>query len=208
MNTLFKQKDQKIQEFLFASSNSNKIKELKLLCAENRLSIKIPKDLEAGGVLSPEEPEESIYSYYDNARLKSETYFDWSGLPTLADDSGIEVDALGGKPGVTSARFAGKGSSAYSCNVKLLKELDKETNRKALFRSVLCLMLDHGVFIFVEATISGKISKSLRGNSGWGYEPLFILDGYEKTLSEMRDEEIKFDSHRGLAFKKLFKILT
>jgi XTP/dITP diphosphohydrolase len=200
---------QEIQEVLFASNNENKNFELKYLTQNSsfkiislnefsiKSNIKLPADI----------PEEGLNSYFDNAKIKAEFYFDWAGIPTLADDSGIEVNALGGKPGLQSARFAGENASAEECNLKLLETLKDCSDRRACLRSVLCLLIANGVYIFTEAIITGKISLSVKGSKGWGYEPVFILDGYNKTISELRDENIPYESHRALAFKKLVNLL-
>ncbi|PKP40311.1 MAG: non-canonical purine NTP pyrophosphatase, RdgB/HAM1 family, partial [Bacteroidetes bacterium HGW-Bacteroidetes-13] len=125
----------------------------------------------------------------------------------FADDSGLEVETLNGAPGVYSARYAGEEKNDTNNVGKLLQTLTGETNRKANFRTVICLILNGEVFIF-EGVVYGQIAPKPKGKSGFGYDPIFIPDGYAKTFAEMTSEEKNSISHRALAVGKLVDFLT
>jgi XTP/dITP diphosphohydrolase len=144
-----------------------------------------------------------------NARLKAEALRDATGEPAVADDTGLEVFALDGRPGVYSSRFAGPDAT-YADNVhKLLADLDGVADRRARFRTVALVAFPDGREVAVDGTVDGTISTEARGNDGFGYDPLFIPDdGDGRTFAEMTLSEKQAVSHRGRAFKALGERLT
>jgi XTP/dITP diphosphohydrolase len=143
-----------------------------------------------------------------NARLKAEALCRATGEPAVADDTGLEVEALEGRPGVYSARFAGPNAT-YADNVaKLLRELDGETNRRARFRTVALVRFPDGSEVAADGTVDGHIATEARGDEGFGYDPLFIPDdGDGRTFAEMTLAEKQAVSHRGRAFRALAQLL-
>jgi XTP/dITP diphosphohydrolase len=141
-----------------------------------------------------------------NSRQKASYVFEVYGIPCFADDTGLEVDALGGRPGVYSARYAGPENNSEANMQKLLEELDGEENRKARFRTVITLCLPTGELQF-EGEVSGVILKEKRGTEGFGYDPLFVPDGWDRTFAEMDAVEKNSISHRGRAVEKLIEYL-
>ena len=124
-------------------------------------------------------------------------------MDCFGDDTGLEVEALGGAPGVYSARFAGgEGHNAEANILKLMQELEGKENRRAQFRTAISLILDGKEYLF-EGVIKGEIIKEKRGNSGFGYDPVFIPEGYDRTFAELGNEIKNKISHRALAVNKL-----
>ncbi len=188
-------------ELIFASGNQHKIGELrKILPGHIQLLSLI--DLQ-----HPEDLEESQSTFEGNARQKAEFIYRKFEKNCFADDSGLEVETLNGAPGIYSARYAGDEKNDANNVKKLRQTLAGETNRKANFRTVICLILNGEVFIF-EGVVYGQIAPKPKGNSGFGYDPIFIPDGYAKTFAEMTSEEKNRISHRALAVGKLVDFLT
>lgn len=143
-----------------------------------------------------------------NARLKALTIAIATGLPTLAEDSGLEVDALGGAPGVRSARYAGDPPDPAANNRKLLTALAGTTDRRAHFRTVAALALPDGRVWTAEGVLEGTIAEAPRGHGGFGYDPLFIPAGERRTLAEMAPPEKDAISHRRRALDGLRPVMT
>lgn len=141
-----------------------------------------------------------------NAAQKAWFVFSKFGLSCFADDTGLEVDALDGAPGVYSARYAGPGKNSHDNLLKLLRELEGVTNRKARFKTVMALVLDGKEYLF-EGIVEGKIIHESRGTGGFGYDPVFVPDGYDQTFSEMAPELKNAISHRGRAMVALSNFL-
>ena len=185
---------------MIATGNMGKAKEFEKMFAKAGYQIKTMKDF-------PELPEvqESGQTFEENARLKAETIANILQCPVLADDSGLTVDALGGMPGIYSARFAGEQKSDASNNAKLLHELTDvaDENRTAQFHCTLVFAAPQKESLVVEGIWNGRIARIPRGENGFGYDPLFIVDGLEKTSAELTPEEKNAISHRGQAMKKL-----
>ena len=153
-----------------------------------------------------EELPETSDTLEGNSIQKASFVFDKYGLPCIADDTGLEVKALNGEPGVYSARYAGDQKNSEN-NIKLLlTRLANEVNRSARFRTVITLITATGIRIF-EGTLSGEILRARRGTSGFGYDPVFQPEGYSKTLAEMTLKEKNQISHRAIAIKKLVAYL-
>jgi len=153
--------------------------------------------------------EETGTTLLENSLLKAHTVYNRTGLPAIADDTGLEVDALDGAPGVYSARFAG-ADATYEDNLnKLLFSMEEvsEERRSARFRTVISFV-DGNQELWTEGHIDGKIIDFPRGNAGFGYDPVFYIPQLEKTFAELSTEEKNKISHRGLALQKLRKILV
>jgi len=189
---------------IIATSNKHKLREFKELLQEFPFTLfsladfpHIPPIIEDGK------------SFYENALKKATTVAQLTGKLTIADDSGIEVEALGGKPGVTSARFAGEDASDDENNAKLLKDLEGilPAKRGACFKCVLVIAPAEGKTAFVEGECKGTIIHEPRGEHGFGYDPLFLVPEYNKTFSEITPEDKNKISHRSRALRKLLEIL-
>jgi XTP/dITP diphosphohydrolase len=142
-----------------------------------------------------------------NALLKASFVHNTFNLDCFADDTGLEIDALNGKPGVFSARYAGLENN-FEANVsKILYELKDIENRSARFRTVICLIINRKILYF-DGTIEGAITKERRGNQGFGYDPVFIPNGYNLTFAEMSLEQKNRISHRAIATTKLLEFLN
>lgn len=187
-------------EIVIASKNDGKIREI--------IDILKPAGIKALKYDDfPEWPdvEETGDTFFDNAMLKAKALVDLFGRAAVSDDSGLEVDALGGEPGVYSARYAGEDGNAVKNNEKLLRELDgvPDNKRIARFRCVAIMLFPDGRFIRADGTLEGRIGLEKKGKDGFGYDPLFIPSGESRTVAEMSLEEKNKISHRAKAFGKL-----
>lgn len=189
-----------MRTLIFASNNAHKLSEIRNLL-ENIVEIQSLKDINLEGDI----PETSD-TLEGNATQKAEWIYNRIGQDCFADDTGLEVEALDGAPGVYSARYAGEGCS-FADNVnKLLKAMDGQTNRKARFRTVICF-IENGEKHYFEGIVNGTIIKKGSGNMGFGYDPIFVPDGYDISFAEMPLDEKNKISHRGLATQKLVEYL-
>jgi XTP/dITP diphosphohydrolase len=188
-----------MQKLILASNNAKKMKELNALLAPLGFEV-IPQ-----GQLGIPEAEEPFGTFIENALAKARHAARLGGLPALADDSGLCVRALGGAPGVISARYAGEPKSDARNNEKLLADLAGKTDRRAHFVSllVLCRSADDPQPIIAEGEWHGEIVDSLRGEGGFGYDPLFFVPNFGKTAAELDAETKNRVSHRGQAMQKL-----
>jgi XTP/dITP diphosphohydrolase len=152
-------------------------------------------------------PPEGPTSYAENARAKAHTAARATGLVALADDSGLEVDALAGRPGVASARYGGPGLTDAGRVQRLLTELAGATTRTARFRSVLALVAPWGAEALVEGVVEGVLTDAPRGGGGFGYDPIFLAPGVGRTFGELTGEEKHRLSHRGQAVARARPIL-
>jgi XTP/dITP diphosphohydrolase len=189
-----------IMQIVFASSNKNKIKEIQLLVS-SKIQLLSLDDI---GCL--EEIPETAETIEGNAILKANYVTQKYGYNCFADDTGLEVEALNGEPGVFSARYAGEQKDANDNMDKLVLNLKNKTNRSAQFKTVIALNLDGNQTLFT-GIIKGKIIDEKIGTNGFGYDPIFVADGYSKTFAELTIEEKSAISHRGLAVKKLVDFL-
>lgn len=187
-------------ELIFATHNNNKVKEVTKMLP-SYLSMKSLTDINFF-----DEIEETGTTFEENAQLKAKTIFDKTGKNIFADDSGLVIEVLNGAPGVYSARYAGTGKDEDNI-AKALKELEGKTNRKAYFISIFCLILD-GKEYFFEGRVNGTIATEIMGDNGFGYDPIFIPDGFSKSFAQMSPEEKNAISHRGKAVEKLNDFLT
>jgi XTP/dITP diphosphohydrolase len=189
-----------MKTLIFASNNAHKLGEIRNLL-DNIVNILSLKDINLEGDI----PETSD-TLEGNATQKAEWIYSRIGQDCFADDTGLEVEALDGAPGVYSARYAGEGCS-FADNVnKLLKALEGQTNRKARFRTVICL-IENGEKHYFEGIVNGTIVEKGSGNMGFGYDPIFVPDGYNISFAEMPLDEKNKISHRGLATQKLVEYL-
>ncbi len=184
-----------MKKIVFASGNYNKLKEVQSIL--NDYEVILAKDLGF-----TEEIEETGSTFYENALIKAKTVSLALNLPALADDSGLCVESLNGRPGIFSARYSIEGT-CKSNNLKLLKELKGVKNRKAKFVCTLVYYTPSGKIISADGIIEGKILEKERGENGFGYDPLFYSIEYKKSLAEISMEEKNKISHRFRALKKL-----
>lgn len=190
----------KLKELVVATGNGHKVEEIRSLLEGWGVSV---RGLPPGAVLPPETGPD----FFANALIKAEYGRELTGLPTLADDSGLEVEALGGAPGVRSARYAGPGGGDAANNAKLLQAMAGRENRRARFRSALVLVLEPGVTISAQGCCPGLIGTAPRGQGGFGYDPLFYLPQLKKTMAELSQEEKNSISHRGRALAQLVEAM-
>lgn len=190
----------KITKLVVASHNSGKIAEIKTLLAPLNIEVQSAKDLRLPDV------EETGTTFEENAKLKAQTLSLMCGTPCLADDSGLCVEVLDGRPGVYSARYAPDRDFDEGMNM-LLKELQEtgSDNRKAYFTCCLALAYPTEKTKIFEGRVNGIISETKQGNNGFGYDPIFIPEGYEQTFGELGDEIKNQISHRRRALEKFIK---
>ena len=182
---------------LIATRNRHKLEEIRAILSVPGLEL-----VGADEVPGLPEVEEDAPTFEGNAVKKARTLAQASGCWTLADDSGLEVDALGGAPGVTSARYAGPATSTPANNAKLLRELAGVADRRARFRCVLALCSPEGRAWTVEGRCEGQILEAPRGANGFGYDPLFVPEGREQTFAELPAGVKNGMSHRGQALQR------
>lgn len=185
---------------VFASGNRHKLEEIRQKLPDH-LDIISMRDLGFDGDI--EEPGETLE---ENARIKAAFIHDRYRVDCFADDTGLEVEALDGAPGVYSARYAGEGCSFADNVQKLLREMTGKSNRKARFRTVIHLILEGKEYVF-DGVVNGSITSEAHGTDGFGYDPVFMPDGYDRTFAEMSLEEKNRISHRALAVEKLSSFL-
>jgi XTP/dITP diphosphohydrolase len=187
-------------QLIFATHNKNKLKEVKS---------QIPKTinlLSLDDINLLDEIEETATTIEGNALLKAHAIYQQTKMNCFADDSGLLVEALNGAPGVYSARYAGEQKNDEDNIQKLLRNLNNESNRNAHFKTVMALIINGKEYLF-EGIIQGKITTKKSGANGFGYDPIFMPDGYSETFAKM-DSDIKNTiSHRGIAFQKLLEFL-
>jgi XTP/dITP diphosphohydrolase len=192
-------------DLLLASQNPGKLAEMRLLVEGLPFRVVGPKDV---GI--HDTPDETGTTFLENARLKALHYAKRAGLLTVADDSGISVEALGGEPGLYSARFGGENASDADRNRLLLSRLQgvPHERRGARFTSAVAAALDHRVVFETEQTVDGFIADEPRGPNGFGYDPLFFYPPFGKTFGEVPRADKDRVSHRGKAFARLREFLT
>ena len=183
---------------VLATTNQNKVREFRQFVADFPIQVKSLADFgPLPGVI------EDGQTFDENAYKKAHHYAKVLGLPAIADDSGLVVEALGGAPGVYSARYAGEHASDQDNCSKLLKELGSETNRAARFVCVLSIAVPSGPALTYEASCSGTILEEARGSNGFGYDPIFYYEPLGKSFAELSMEEKNRVSHRGKVLTEL-----
>ena len=189
-----------MKKLVFATNNKNKLREVQQML-EGLYTLVTPAEL---GIT--EEIPENQTTIEGNSSQKSRYIHDKLGTDCFADDTGLEVDALNGAPGVHSARYAGEAKKSEDNIALLLKNLEGISNRRARFRTVISLILNNEEHRF-EGTAEGRITTSCNGTAGFGYDPVFVPDGYDITFAEMDAAEKNRISHRGKAIAKLVEYL-
>ena len=189
-----------MKKFVFATNNAHKLEEVKDILGD-KIELLSLKDINCH-----EEIPETADTLAGNALLKARYVYEKYHLNCFADDTGLEVEALNGAPGVYSARYAGDAHNSEANMKKLLHELENAENRKAQFHTVFALIIDGKEHLF-EGTVKGEITKIHKGTSGFGYDPIFQPEGYHQTFAEMGNEEKNKISHRAKATQKLCKFL-
>lgn len=187
-------------KLVFATNNNHKLKEVRQLLPDS-IEILSLKDIDCDDEIA-----ETGGTIRDNAFIKARYIYEKFGMNCFADDTGLEVDSLGGRPGVYSARFAGPACRSEENIKKLLIELKGIENRKANFRTSIALMID-GTENTFEGIVDGVITNEESGENGFGYDPVFLPNGHNKTFAQMSDAEKNAISHRGIAVKKLVEYL-
>jgi XTP/dITP diphosphohydrolase len=189
-----------MKSIVFATNNAHKIAEIQDILKDEFRIIPLSE------IGCTEDIPETSLTIEGNASQKAHYVNDKYKVDCFADDTGLEVDALGGKPGVNSARYAGPGHD-FEANVsKLLKNLTGQLSRRARFRTVISLVTDDNEILF-DGIINGIIINERRGSKGFGYDPVFVPDGYQQTFAEMSPELKNTISHRAIATRKLIKYL-
>jgi XTP/dITP diphosphohydrolase len=180
---------------VLATRNAHKAEEIRRM-APSWIDILTLDDI--GWTTPIDEPYDTFEA---NARAKAETIFSASGIPALADDSGLEVDALSGRPGVRSARYAGDDQHDQRNLEKVLSEMDNRTNRRARFRAVLAFCAAPGHTALFQGAVEGHITEQARGTYGFGYDPIFMPAGFDCTFAELGPEVKNRISHRAKALR-------
>jgi XTP/dITP diphosphohydrolase len=187
-------------KLVFASNNEHKIREIKSILGDNIDLLSLAE------VNIFEDIPENEPTIEGNALAKARYIHKITGMNVFADDTGLEVEALDGRPGVHSARFAGENKDSSDNIVKLLSLLESKSNRNARFKTVIALILNNEEFLF-EGIVNGIINHEKRGSGGFGYDPVFIPEGKMQTFAEIPPEEKNLVSHRGRAVAKLVHFL-
>ena len=188
------------KKLVFATNNLHKLNEVSTIL-ENKIELLSLNDINCHIDIP-----ETFNTLEGNALLKAQYIYSNYKLNCFADDTGLEVEALNGEPGVYSARYAGDIHNSEANMLKLLHNMENKENRQAQFRTVISLILDETEYQF-EGIIKGKIITEKRGSSGFGYDPIFIPEGYDKTFAELGDEIKNKISHRAQAVNKLCRFL-
>jgi XTP/dITP diphosphohydrolase len=187
-------------KLVFATNNKNKLRELQALLG-NRFELLSLDDIGCFEDIPEEQP-----TLEGNSRQKAYHIYDKYGISCFADDTGLEIEALNGNPGVFSARYAGEEKDSNANMDKVLDQLKEINNRNARFKTVITLVIDGREKTF-EGIVEGEIAKEKRGKAGFGYDPVFIPNGYNITFAEMNLDEKNKISHRGKAVEKLVNFL-
>lgn len=188
-------------KLVFATNNLNKLAEVQKMLP-NSIELLSLKDINCF-----DEIDETETTLEGNAKLKADYITKNFGYNCFADDTGLEVDSLDGKPGVYSARFAGEPANSENNMQKLISELEDKKNRNAQFRTAICLNINDKQFLF-EGICKGEILTQKQGEKGFGYDPIFKPEGFNESFAEMTSEEKNKISHRGIAIQKLVEFLT
>ena len=191
-----------MQQIVFATNNAHKLEEIREILGSHY------EVLSLNDIGCHDEIPEDYETLEENSRQKAEYIFQKYGMSCFADDTGLEVDALDGAPGVRSARYAGGAGHDSKANMcKLLQELGDNPNRTARFRTVITLITPPSTFHFFEGIVEGRIAYEKSGTGGFGYDPIFIPEGYDKSFAELGSDIKNTISHRARAVQKLVQYL-
>ena len=188
------------KKLVVATNNAHKLEEIAAILGDEMELFSL-KDINCHAEIP-----ETADTLEGNARQKAMYIYENYGMDCFADDTGLEVDALNGAPGVFSARYAGDGHDSEANMQKLLKELEGKENRKAQFRTAICLIMEGKEYLF-EGIVKGAIIEEKRGGAGFGYDPIFVPEGYDQTFAELGNDIKNTISHRARAVEKLCKFL-
>lgn len=188
------------KKLVVATNNAHKLEEIAAILGDEMELFSL-KDINCHADIP-----ETADTLEGNARQKAMYIYENYGMDCFADDTGLEVDALNGAPGVFSARYAGNGHDSEANMQKLLKELKGKENRKAQFRTAICLIMEGKEYLF-EGIVKGAIIEEKRGGAGFGYDPIFVPEGYDQTFAELGNDIKNTISHRARAVEKLCKFL-
>lgn len=184
------------KKLVVATNNAHKLEEIAAILGDE-MELMSLKDIHCDADIP-----ETADTLEGNARQKAMYIYENYGMDCFADDTGLEVEALNGAPGVYSARYAGDGHDSEANMQKLLHELEDKENRKAQFRTAICLILEGKEYLF-EGIVKGEIIKEKRGGAGFGYDPIFVPEGHELTFAELGNDIKNTISHRARAVEKL-----
>ena len=188
------------KKLVVATNNTHKLEEISAILGEEMELLSL-KDIQCNADIP-----ETADTLEGNARQKAQYIYNNYGMDCFADDTGLEVEALNGAPGVFSARYAGDGHDSEANMQKLLQELEGKENRKAQFRTAICLIMEGQEYLF-EGIVKGKIIEEKRGGAGFGYDPVFVPEGYDLTFAELGNDIKNTISHRARAVEKLCTFL-
>ena len=188
------------KKLVVATNNAHKLEEIAAILGDEMELLSL-KDIYCDADIP-----ETADTLEGNARQKAMYIYENYGMDCFADDTGLEVEALNGAPGVYSARYAGDGHDSEANMQKLLHELEDKENRKAQFRTAICLILEGKEYLF-EGIVKGEIIKEKRGGAGFGYDPIFVPEGYDLTVAELGNDIKNTISHRARAVEKLCTFL-
>lgn len=191
-----------MKQIVFASNNPHKLRELRELAGADMAILSLDD------IGCHDDIPETADTFEGNALLKARWVKERYGYDCFADDSGLEVDALGGEPGVRSARYAGEGHDSAANNAKLLSRLSGTTDRRARFRTAIALLAGNDEPRFFNGSVEGEILTEAHGEGGFGYDPLFRPLGWAKTFAEATPDEKNAVSHRGNAVRLLMDLLS
>ena len=191
-----------MKELVFATNNAHKLEEIRAILGDQMHVLSL------NDINCHEDIPETADTLEGNAALKAEYIFNHYGKDCFADDTGLEVEALNGEPGIYSARYAGGNGHDSEANMtKLLANMEDKENRKARFRTAICL-IENGERHFFDGIVNGEIIRVRRGGAGFGYDPIFMPEGYTETFAEMGNDEKNKISHRARAVAKLCDYLN
>ena len=191
-----------MKNLVFATGNSHKLQEVQGLFKEG-FALSCLKDVNI-----TEDIPETADNLVDNALQKARYVYEKCGIPCFADDTGLEVDALGGAPGVYSARYAGEQKDSKLNMLLLLNNMNGKTNRNARFRTIIAYIDENAQEHIFEGEIKGKIIENMAGTNGFGYDPIFVPEGYDKTFAELSSEIKNTISHRARAMEKFLSYIN
>jgi len=192
-----------LRQLLFFSNNKNKIIEIKKIFNKFNLELLSLNDLNISN-----EPEETGKTFEENAKIKSDYGFNITGIPCFADDSGICIESLNWEPGVFSKRFLNSFKSNEACFASIIKSTKKYNKLNAYFKTSISLTVKSNQNVIFNGKIDGKISEKIKGGFGFGYDPIFIPNNFNKTLAELSIKDKNEISHRSIAVNKLINFLS
>ena len=192
-----------MKQILFFSNNKNKLIEIKKIFNKFNLKLLSLKDVNIS-----DEPEEDGITFEENAKIKSDYGFNKTGIPCFADDSGICIESLNWKPGVYSKRFIHKFKNEEDCFRHIIKRVKISGKEKAYFKTSINLSINKNYNVVFNGKIDGKISSQSKGDFGFGYDPIFIPNSFNKTFAELSTKEKNQLSHRSIAVTKLVNFLV